>query len=248
MARLARLPRTSTPARCATSTRCPTADLLMVASDRISAFDFVLPTADPRQGPDPHPAVAVVVRPARRPRAQPRRLDRRAGRGPRAGRWSASGSRCSRSSASPAATSTGSGLLDYRATGAVCGIAAARRAWSTAPGCPSRSSRPATKAAARRARRERRPTTRSSRPSARTRPRELRDLTLAVYAPGRGDRPRARHHPGRHQARVRPSRRRHDRARRRGAHPRLVPLLAGRRVAARPRRSRRTTSSSCATG
>ena len=63
---------------------------------------------------------------------------------------------------------------------------------------------------------------------------ELRDLTLEVYAPRRGDRPRARHHPGRHQARVRRPPRRHDGARRRGAHPRLVPLLAGRRVAAGP--------------
>ena len=64
----------------------------------------------------------------------------------------------------------------------------------------------------------------------------------------RGDRPRARHHPGRHQARVRRPRRRHDGARRRGAHPRLVAVLAGRRVAARAARSRRTTSRSCATG
>ena len=37
-------------------------------------------------------------------------------------------------------------------------------------------------------------------------------------------------------------------ARRRGAHPGLVAVLAGRRVAAGPRRSRRTTSRSCATG
>ena len=44
--------------------------LLMVASDRISAFDYVLEPAIPDKGADPHAAVAVVVRPARRPRAQ----------------------------------------------------------------------------------------------------------------------------------------------------------------------------------
>ena len=34
----------------------------------------------------------------------------------------------------------GSGLRDYPATGSVCGVAAARRAWSTARSCRSRSS------------------------------------------------------------------------------------------------------------
>ena len=70
----------------------PDGRLLMVASDRISAFDFVLDTTDPRQGRDPHPDVAVVVRAARRPGAAPRALDRRPGRGRAAARSSASGS------------------------------------------------------------------------------------------------------------------------------------------------------------
>ena len=51
--------------------------LLMVASDRISAYDFVLDSHHPRQGRDPHPDVAVVVRPARGAGRQPRRVDRR---------------------------------------------------------------------------------------------------------------------------------------------------------------------------
>ena len=60
--------------------------LLMVASDRISAYDFVLDTTHPRQGRDPHPDVAVVVRPALGARRQPRGVDRRARRGRRPGR------------------------------------------------------------------------------------------------------------------------------------------------------------------
>ena len=97
---------------------------------------------------------------------------------------------------------TGSGLLDYRATGEVCGIALPA-GLEDGSRLPEPIFTPATKADARRARRERVVRRGGARPSAPTRPRELRDLTLDVYAPGRGDRPRARHHPGRHQARVR---------------------------------------------
>ena len=61
-------------------------------------------------------------------------------------------------------------------------------------------------------------------------------------------RARARDHPGGHQVRVRPPRRRDDRARRRGAHPRLLPLLARSTGTSRAVRSRASTSSSCATG
>ena len=80
-------------------------------------------TDDPRQGRDPHPDVAVVVRPARRPGAEPRGLDRRARRRVR-GRAVV----CERLEMYPVECVargylTGSGLLDYRATGAVCGIA-----------------------------------------------------------------------------------------------------------------------------
>ena len=58
---------------------------------------------------------------------------------------------------------------------------------------------------------------------------------MEVYDKAARDRPRARHHPGRHQARVRPATGRHHDPRRRGPHPRQLPLLARGRVAARPR-------------
>ena len=141
---------------------------------------------------------------------------------------------------------TGSGLSDYNATGEVCGVPLPA-GLVDASGCPSRSSprrpRPIWASTTRTCR-----SSRSPRPVGAEGAEELRDLTLEVYARGRGDRPRARHHPGRHQARVRRPRRRHDRARRRGAHPRLLALLARGRVQPGPARSRHTTSSSSATG
>ncbi len=126
---------------------------------------------------------------------------------------------------------TGSGLLDYAATGEVCGIAAAGRPGRRQPAARAdlhprhqgRPRRPRRERVLRRRRRHRR--RRGRRDAARPDPRRLR--------PRRGPRPRARHHPGRHQARARPPPRRHRRARRRGAHPRLLPVLAGRRWAAR---------------
>ena len=116
---------------------------------------------------------------------------------------------------------TGSGLLDYQATGEVCGVALPAGLVDGSR-LPSRSSRP-------RPRPRSASTTRTS-PSTRSPPTvgaeragELRDLTLAIYARAEADRPRARHHPGRHQARVRPpAPGGDDGAGRRGAHPRLV--------------------------
>ena len=61
-------------------------------------------------------------------------------------------------------------------------------------------------------------------------------------------RARARDHPRRHQVRVRPRADGDDRARRRGAHARLLALLAGRRLRAGPRPAVASTSSTCATG
>ncbi len=124
----------------------------------------------------------------------------------------------------------GSGLIDYAATGAVCGnpLPAGLRDGDQ---LPEPIFTPATKAAmgehdenvsyaaivatvgeqtAQRA--------------ARTHARRLR--------PRRRDRREARHHPGRHEVRVRPRCRRHPGARRRGAHPGLVTVLAGRPVGA----------------
>ena len=53
--------------------------LLLVASDRISAFDVVLPTRDPGQGPRPDRHLALLVRAirARRDHGQPPALDGR---------------------------------------------------------------------------------------------------------------------------------------------------------------------------
>ena len=50
--------------------------LLMVTSDRLSAFDVVHGRADPGQGPGAHRHVGVLVRAARRRRRQPPHLDR----------------------------------------------------------------------------------------------------------------------------------------------------------------------------
>ena len=161
----------------------------MVASDRISAFDFVL-DADPRQGRDPHPDVAVVVRAARRPGAAPRRLHRRARRSTPGARWSASGWRCTRSSAWPAATSPAPAWPTTAPP--------ARSAASPLPAGLVDGSRlpepiftPATKAAIgehdENVSYDAVAATVGADAAA-----ELRDTTLAVYAPGPGHRPRAR--------------------------------------------------------
>ena len=81
---------------------------------------------DPRQGRDPDPDVAVVVRAAGRPGAEPRGQLRgaRCGARPRGGLRAAR--RCIPVECVARGYLTGSGLLDYRATGpehSVCGVA-----------------------------------------------------------------------------------------------------------------------------
>ena len=76
--------------------------------------------ADPGQGQGADRDEPVVVRAARTCRTTSCRPTYRP-RSPVA-RWSARSWRCSRSSASPAGYLSGSGLLDYNATGEVCGI------------------------------------------------------------------------------------------------------------------------------
>ena len=174
----------------------------MVASDRISAYDFVLDTTDPRQGRDPHPDVAVVVRPARRPGARttcspptcPSQVQ-----GPR-GRVRGAGDvpRRVRRPRLPHRLGTARLPVDRR------GLRhrAARAAWSTAAGCPSRCSpRPP--------RRRWATTTRTS-PSRRWSATSAPDVAARAARPDPGGlrprraaRPGARHHPGRHQVRVR---------------------------------------------
>ena len=152
----------------------------MVASDRISAFDFVLETPIPDKGEIltrmslwwfdrlaglvPHHVLSTDVPAEVRGRAVI----------------------CERLEMYPVECVargylTGSGLLDYRATGEVCGIAAARRARGRQPAArtdlhPGHQGRP------RRARRERLVRRGGARPWATTSAAELRDLTLAVYA------------------------------------------------------------------
>src|SRR5687768_13398800 len=193
----------------------------MVASDRISIFDFVLDTTIPDKGAIltrmslwwfdqlgdlvPHHVISTDVPDAVRGRAV----------------------RCERLEMFPVECVargylTGSGLLDYRATGEVCGIGLPA-GLEDGSRLPEPIFTPASKA-------------------------DLGDHdenvsydavvatvgTEAAARPRGGHRPRAGDHPRRHQVRVRAAAGRYDGARRRGADARLVPLLAGRRVAARP--------------
>ena len=147
---------------------------------------------------------------------------------------------------------TGSGLLDYQSTGEVCGIALPRGLVDGSR-LPEPIFTPATKAALgdhdENVSYEAVVSDIGADAAA-----ELRDLTLAVYA--RAERlARERgiiladtkfEFGTRLVADGGPPRR--GRPRRRGAHPRLEPLLAGRRVAARAHPGSPTTSRSCATG
>ena len=213
--------------------------LLLVASDRISTFDVILPTPIPDKG-----RVLTGM----------------------SAFWFARTRGSSRTTCSSSATTvarscaggcemlpvelvvrgylSGSGWVDYRASGSVCGHA-------LPPGLresdrlPEPIVTPATKAdeghdlnineaeAAPSAARSR------TRPPATPRSRSTRSLRRT-----RG----ARDHRRRHEVRVRGRSRRSRHARRRGADAGLVPLLAGRRLQSRAGRSRRSTSSSSATG
>ena len=96
--------------------------LLLVASDRISAYDHVLPTPIPDKGKIltqlslwwfEQLADLVPEPPGGRRRSRPSSPG---------GRWPAAGCRWSRWSAWPAATWPGPGWREYRQTGAVCGV------------------------------------------------------------------------------------------------------------------------------
>ncbi len=156
----------------------PDGRLLLVASDRISAFDVVLPTRDPRQGPRPDRPVAVLVRRDRRHRPEPparhgsgHRLDgirRRAGDCRPIGRRHGPARRAARPDHGLSASGNvvpieavvrgylaGSRLEGVPATGAPSAACRCRPACARATGCRSRSSRP-------RPRRSRASTTRTS--------------------------------------------------------------------------------------
>ena len=227
----------------------PDGRLVMVASDRISAFDFILPTLIPDKGailtaltewwferladivPNHLISTTDPVIPAQ---------------------WRGRAMLCEQLDMVPVEAVargylTGSGLLDYARDRRGLRRRAAARPASTATGCPSRSSRrrprPRSASTTRTCR-----TTRWRRPSARRRRAELKTLTLAIYARASEIAARARHPAGRHQVRVRPRRRparwcwptRCSPRTRRGS---------GRPTTGRPGgRSRASTSSTCATG
>ena len=83
-----------------------------------------------------------------------------------------------------------------------CAASRCRRACASRTGCPTPIFTPATKATAATTSTSAKPRPADS--SARTLIRRLRELTLALYEHGARARRVARHHPGRHQVRVRP--------------------------------------------
>ena len=201
--------------------------LLLVASDRISTFDVVLPTEIPDKGRVLTGLSAFWF--ARTRSICPNHLLALA-RG-RALDGVPAAAACCRSSAWCAATSRAPGWKDYRRDGRGLRPPAAGRAARV---------RPAARADLHPGHQGRRPaTTRTSRAR---RPRalvgaerfaEAERLSIALYRFAARVRARPRHHHRRHQVRVRHRRGRAARARRRGAHARLVALLAGRPVRAR---------------
>ena len=74
-ARATRSRRSSAPGKVRDLYRVGDDRLLLVASDRLSAFDVVLPTPDPRQGPRAHRPLALLVRADGAHRAQPPAVD-----------------------------------------------------------------------------------------------------------------------------------------------------------------------------
>ena len=204
--------------------------LLFVASDRISAFDYVLDTRDPRQGPHPHRDERVLLRlPSDAPNhlagpADDERIPAEVlGRALVVEQLEMMPVECV-----ARGYLTGSGIIDYRATGRVCGI--------ELPAGLTEASKfaeplftPASKAelgehdenisfdavvdlvGAERAA-------------------QLRDRDVGHLHPGRRARPEQGDHPRRHQVRVRGRRERRTGAGRRGVDPRLVAVLAGRRL------------------
>ncbi len=207
-------------------------DLLMVASDRISIYDVVMPTPIPDKGKVlnrisefwfeltgdivPNHFLSADV---------PEEVAERAMRVRRLEMYPVE--------CVVRGYLSGSGWKEYKNGGAVCGIelpprpARVRQAAGADlhPGDQGRDRRPRRERRLRARRRDRR------RPGADGG--AAADLDRGLHA-RRRTRGRARDHPRRHQVRVRPPRRRRDRPRRRGADSRLLALLAGRPLRAGP--------------
>ena len=194
---------------------------------------------DPRQGPRAHGSFGLLVRTDHGDRAQPPALTRRTtGARATAGRLEMLPIECV-----VRGYLAGSGWKDYRTDGEVCGHRLPDGLVESQQ-LPQPIFTPATKATTGHDENiDRAAAAALVGESAlrRGRAADARALPLRL-----GARARPRDHPRRHQARVRARRRRRARARRRGVHPRLVALLAGRRYVPAGR-SPRSTSSSCAT-
>ena len=223
--------------------------LLMVASDRISTYDVVHPNADPGQGQGPDRAVGVLVR--ARPATSSRTTSSRPPTGvPEEARGRAIVARKLEMLPVECVVRgyiTGSGWKDYQAH------RHGQRASSCRPACRSPSA--CRRRSSRRRRRPRRATTRrstSTRPpsssATATSSARLRDVSIALYSFA-ADHARER---GVILADTKFEFGLDDDgelvARRRGAHARLLALLARRRLRSRAARSRASTSSTCATG
>ena len=164
--------------------------LLLVASDRISAYDHVLPTPIPDKGRvltalsvwwfDQLTPVLDVVRGVAPPDLRRPTCPRR---GWPAGRCWCGGWRCCRSSAWPAATCPGRARVEYQRTGAIRDVAlpAGLVEGSRLPDAGVHAVDQGRGGGARRGDRLRRGGRRRSAP---TRAEELRELTLALYRAG----------------------------------------------------------------
>ena len=214
--------------------------LLLVASDRISVFDVVLPDRDSRQGTSPHGPVRVLVRADTRDRPEPssraaprRSLDRGSRR-----------CRCCRSSASCAATWPAPAGRSIGASGTTSRPRAAGGAARV--GATARADLHAGDEGADGPRREHLLRAGGASSSATELLAGARAARLELYATA------AEHARG--AASSSPTRSSSSgstptaaRADRRGADARLVPLLAGGRSTRRAAPSRHSTSSTCAT-
>ena len=228
--------------------------LLLVATDRISAFDYVLGSGIPDKGKVltqlsafwfehtrsivPNHVLATDVRDF--PADLRRHADVLAGRSMLVRKTTPVPIECV-----ARGYLSGSGWKDYQATGAVCGVA-------LPPGLresdrlPEPIFTPATKATS--GHDVNISEAEAGRLVGDDLVATLRDLTLALYAVRRRARGELRHHPGRHQVRVRPDRRRAsiiliDEV----MTPDSSRYWPRDRVQARAARSRASTSSSCAT-